>query len=107
MKEPLVIQTTLESLEDARKLAEKLLRRRLAACVQIDGPLESLYWWQGSIEQASEYRLSIKTFADLYPEAEQTILKEHPYDVPEIVAVKLSRVSDSYREWLAGEVTND
>ena len=107
MKEPLVIQTTLESLEDAKKLAEKLLQQRLAACVQVDGPVESMYWWNGAIESAQEYRLSIKTFTDLYPEAEKMILREHPYDVPEIVALKLSRVSDSYRSWMAGETGNE
>lgn len=102
--EPLLIRTTFERQEHAEEIASLLLRRRLVACAQIEGPLESMYWWKDEIVKAVEFVLSVKTVTDLYPEIESLLLKEHPYDVPEIIAQPLVQVSSSYLAWMRKEL---
>jgi periplasmic divalent cation tolerance protein len=89
---------------DVQKIASLLLDRRLAACTQINGPLESSYWWNDRIETAREWQLVIKTRGDLYAEVETAIREIHPYDVPEILAVPIAAVSPAYRMWLLGQL---
>ena len=98
-----VITVTAE-LADAQRIAALLLDRRLAACTQIHGPLESSYWWNDRIETAKEWQLVAKTRADLYPAAEAAIRESHPYDVPEILAIGIVSVSPGYRMWLLGQL---
>jgi len=98
-----VITVTAE-LADAQRIAALLLDRRLAACTQIHGPLESSYWWNDRIETAKEWQLVAKTRADLYSAAEAAIRESHPYDVPEILAVGIVSVSPGYRMWLLGQL---
>ena len=96
MNEPIRVTTTLESREDAERLATLLLKRRLVECAQINGPVRSLYWWQEEIAQSDEFILSVKTFGEVYKKVETLIVDEHPYDVPKKVAEPLNRVSASY-----------
>jgi periplasmic divalent cation tolerance protein len=96
--------TTTAAQADAERIARAVLEARLAACVQIIGPLTSLYWWQGQIEQAGEWLCLIKTRADVFTELEKTIRSLHPYDVPEIVALPVTAGSADYLAWLNGEV---
>jgi periplasmic divalent cation tolerance protein len=98
-----VITVTAEQA-DAQRIAALLLDRRLAACTQIHGPLESSYWWNDRIETAKEWQLVAKTRIDLYPAAEAAIRDSHPYDVPEILAVGIVSVSSGYRMWLLGQL---
>ena len=98
-----VITVTAE-LADAQRIAALLLDRRLAACTQIHGPLESSYWWNDRIETAREWQLVAKTKADLYAEVEGAIRESHPYDVPEILAIGIVGVSAGYRMWLLGQL---
>lgn len=102
--EPLLIRTTFERQEHAEELANLLLNRRLAACAQIEGPVESMYWWKDAIVKTVEFVLSVKTVAELYPEVESLILQKHPYDVPEIIALPLVRVSNAYLAWMKKEL---
>lgn len=102
--EPLLIRTTFERQEHAEEIAGLLLQRRLVACAQIEGPMESMYWWKDEIVKTVEFVLSVKTVADLYPEIESLLLREHPYDVPEIIALPLVRVSSSYLAWMRKEL---
>src|SRR3954454_16283611 len=99
-----VITTTAER-SDADTLAQALLERRLGACVQIGGPIDSSYWWNGRIEVAREYVLTIKTRRDLYPRLEEAILERHPYDEPEIMAFVAAHVSAGYLKWLEEQAT--
>src|SRR5436190_19643699 len=94
-----VVTTTAEK-KDADTLALAVLEKRLAACVQISGPIESRYWWNGRIEMASEWTLTIKTRRDLYKQLEKLLLELHPYDQPEIVATLVAEVSAGYLKWL-------
>lgn len=104
MPDALQVMTTTAAQADAERIARAVLEARLAACVQIIGPLTSLYWWQGQIEQAGEWLCLIKTRADVFTELEKTIRSLHPYDVPEIVALPVTAGSADYLAWLNGEV---
>lgn len=100
MSDTLLVYTTFEEKKEALSLARLLLQERLVACVQIDSPVESLYLWNGKIEEAKEYRLLMKSSASLWVELESTIKKHHSYDIPEIVAVPVSAISADYQRWL-------
>lgn len=104
MTELIQLVTTTGSREDAERIGRELVERRLAACVQIDGPLISIYRWQEAIETASEWRLKIKSLGSLFPRLEAAIRELHPYDTPEILATEVSGVSEAYRKWLKAEV---
>ena len=98
------IVTTTATQADADKIAAALVEQRLAACVQISGPIRSCYRWQGVVETAEEWRCTIKTAAGLYEQVEQAIRVLHPYQVPEILATPVVAGSHSYLEWLAEQV---
>jgi len=97
------LQTTL----DDRALAEELIRGavecRMAACGQLLGPVESTYWWNGAIEEASEWLCLFKTRAELAGPLERWISERHPYEVPEIVTLQLAGTSADYGEWVRDE----
>jgi periplasmic divalent cation tolerance protein len=98
------VVTTTENKEDANKIAKVLVERRLAACVQLVGPIQSTYWWKDSIETAQEWLCFMKTDKKLYDELEKAIKAIHPYETPEIVAMPVVAGSDDYLEWLGSEV---
>lgn len=93
------IKTTFDVEEDARKMADILINKRLVACVQI-GKIESIYTWQGKRDGAKEFLLTMKTRRGLFGKVKQEILKEHPYRVPEIVAVKICCGWKDYLKWV-------
>lgn len=97
------VVTTIDNRNTAEKIAELILKKRLAACVQIN-PCQSMYRWQGNIERAEEYLCIIKSSLNLYPELEKTIREIHPYDVPEILAVEVVAGDSDYLEWLEREL---
>jgi periplasmic divalent cation tolerance protein len=103
MAEYIEVHTTIDSREAAQKIAETLVSRRLAACVQVSGPITSTYWWQGKMEQAEEWLCTAKTRRELYDQLEQTIREVHSYDVPEILAVKVVAGNADYLNWLSQE----
>jgi periplasmic divalent cation tolerance protein len=100
-----MVITTVESADDAQKLAQTLLDHSLAACVQMDGPILSRYRWQGRLESANEYRLMIKTTSDAWPALKETLAKAHPYDEPEIIMLPIADASDGYRQWVIDETS--
>ena len=100
MKPYIQVVTTTEKRQDAEKIARFLVDEKLAACVQIVGPITSIYRWHGHVETAEEWQCLIKTRQDLYDDIEKAIKSIHPYEVPEIIALPLSNVSRDYREWL-------
>jgi periplasmic divalent cation tolerance protein len=101
---PVQIVTTAPSQAAARRIARTLVDRRLAACVQIVGPIESIYRWQGRVETAREWLCLIKTSRARFREASATIEELHPYDTPEIVALPITAGSRRYLDWLAASV---
>ena len=83
-----------------RRLARSLLEARLAASVQILGPIESHYWWREALHEAEEHLLLCKTTRASYPALEARIVAEHPYELPEIVALPLGPGLDPYLAWI-------
>ena len=96
--------TTTEKREDAEIIAREVVKKRLASCAQVVGPIKSTYWWKEKIEQTEEWLCIMKSRSDLYDELEEAIKNIHPYEVPEIVAVPIVSGSQSYLEWLDNEV---
>ena len=105
MKPCIQVVTTTDNKEDAEKIATRLVEKKLAACVQIVGPITSFYRWKGNIEKAQEWQCWIKSKEILYKEIEKEIRSVHPYEVPEIVAIPIVAGSRGYLQWLEGEVT--
>jgi periplasmic divalent cation tolerance protein len=104
MPEYIQVVTTTEHREDAQRIATLLVEERLAACVQIVGPIHSTYRWRGNIESAQEWQCWAKSRRDLYEAIEKAIRGIHPYEVPEILALPILTGSASYLAWLDGEV---
>jgi periplasmic divalent cation tolerance protein len=101
--EALLVLTNLPDAEAARALAEHLVSARLAACVNVLAPCHSVYHWQGKMESAPEVPLLIKTTSNRYAELEAAIRARHPYELPEIVAVPMSRGLPAYLSWISAE----
>ncbi len=92
--------TTLDSREAADRLAALLVEARLAACAQVTGPVASTYRWQGRTERAVEWACTLKTTLARLPVLEARIRAEHPYQVPEIVAVPIVAGDPAYLAWI-------
>jgi periplasmic divalent cation tolerance protein len=101
-KRYLQVVTTTSREEDAERIARALLEKRLTACVQIAGPITSMYWWKENLETSGEWLCSIKTREDQFAALEKAIRKVHPYEVPEIVALPIVAGSKDYLKWLQG-----
>jgi len=100
MSSYLQVFCTTDDRDEADTIAEALVGAELAACVQIAGPITSVYRWQGEVERAEEWLLLAKTTPARYEALEAAIIEAHSYDVPEIVAVPIERGSAAYLEWL-------
>jgi periplasmic divalent cation tolerance protein len=96
--------TTTASREDAERIGQAVVDQRLAACVQLVGPITSIYRWQGAIETSQEWLCLIKSRQDLYADLEAAIRRLHPYEVPEILAMPVLAGNPSYLAWLDTEV---
>ncbi len=97
------VVTTVASQEEATKIAEALLDQRLAVCVQMVGPVKSMYRWKGRIETAAEWQCWIKTRRAKYDAVAQVIRQNHTYEVPEILAIPILEGAEPYLRWLASE----
>lgn len=99
----LVVLTNLPDRGAAERLADALVEQRLAACVNILAPCRSVYRWNGAVQHDEEYPVLIKTNADRYPALEAAIRAAHPYELPEIVAVKVESGLPAYLAWVTEE----
>jgi periplasmic divalent cation tolerance protein len=96
----LLVLTTIGSEEDAARLGHNLVEQRLVACVNVVGPVRSVFLWKGKVEDESELLLLMKTRADRYAELETAIQELHPYEVPEVIAIPIERGSQAYLSWV-------
>lgn len=100
-----IVLSTCPDAATARTIATALVEKGLAACVNIVPGIESVYRWQGRLEQGSELLLIIKTKVECYTELEQTLVALHPYELPEVIAVPLSTGLPAYLEWIDTSLT--
>jgi periplasmic divalent cation tolerance protein len=101
MADYLQVTTAASNRDEANRIAAALVERQLAGCVQIVGPMRSVYRWQGRIEQADEWLCLIKTTRPQYGDVEAAIRELHSYECPEIIATPIEAGSEAYLAWLA------
>ena len=101
--EVLLVFSNLPDEATARRVAASLVESRLAACVSVLAPCVSTYRWQGAVEHATEVPVLIKTTVQRYAELEVALRAQHPYELPEIVAVPVARGLPAYLDWVSAE----
>ena len=99
----LLVLTNLPDRAAAERLADTLIEKRVAACVNILAPCRSVYRWKGAVQHDEEHPVLIKTTAERYPELERAVRAGHPYELPEIIAVPIERALPAYLDWVAAE----
>lgn len=99
----LLVLTNLPDRAAAERLADLVVAKNLAACVNILAPCRSVYRWKGEVQHDDEHPLLIKTTTERYGALEQTLRDGHPYELPEIIAVPIERGLPAYLEWVATE----
>ena len=102
----LIAWTSVDSEKIAESLAAGLIEARLAACVQIDGPIASHFRWEGRPQRAVEYRLTIKFLPERQLELEAWMTSRHPYATPEWVVVEAEHVAEKYLSWARANSTS-
>jgi periplasmic divalent cation tolerance protein len=107
MHQILAVLTNVPDVETAQRIARELVSQGLAACVNILPGVQSVYRWQGSVEEAHEIPLLIKTSAARYPALEAALKALHPYEIPEIIALPITAGLPAYLAWVASETTKD
>ena len=104
MSEALIVFSTCPNLEEARKIGRATVEEGLAACVQVLPQIQSIYRWQGVVEESCEALLLFKTTAELFGGLERRIAQLHSYDTPEVLAVPVSAGAARYLAWLGDSV---
>jgi len=106
-QQAIAVFITAPNPEEAAELAEMLVGKRLAACVQIMREMQSIFRWQGKVEWQREVLLIAKTVSSKFAELESEVTKLHSYETPEIVAFPLTHGSRPYLEWVAASVSGE
>ena len=104
MPDEKLIISTASSKEEASKIAGVLIREQFAACVNIAGPIESVYRWQGSVETSQEFLLLIKTTSTRSADVIKRVRELHSYELPEAIEVNIEGGSADYLKWIAESV---
>jgi periplasmic divalent cation tolerance protein len=100
-----MVITTVATAQEAETVASALIDQSLAACVQLDGPITSLYRWAGKVEKSTEFRLMIKTSRTAWPTLREKLASLHSYEEPEIILVAIDDVSEGYRRWVIDQTS--
>ncbi|MFD4247125.1 divalent-cation tolerance protein CutA [Streptomyces sp. NPDC058525] len=100
-----IAQTTIDGEHRAAELARGAVEARLAACAHIDAPLTAAYRWKGTVETATEWRISYKTTRSRLPALSAWVTQEHGYDVPEWIVLAVETGSPEYLAWITEETT--
>lgn len=104
MTDKVVILVTASSQEECRKIATRLIEERLAACVNIAQPVQSVYRWEGEVEESREFLMFIKTNRNLFPQVKAEISQVHSYQTPEIICLPIIDGSPNYLHWINDSV---
>ena len=102
----LLVLTNLPDRAAAERLADALIEKRVAACVNILAPCRSVYRWQGSVQHDEEHPMLIKTTEERYAALEAAIRAGHPYELPEIIALPIERGLPAYLDWVSAETAD-
>jgi periplasmic divalent cation tolerance protein len=102
--QPVIVLTTVPADSDAGSFARQLVEERLAACVNVLPAMESVYRWQGAIEQASERQIIMKTTAARVDDLKKRVAQLHSYDVPELLVLPIAGGGEAYLNWIAASV---
>jgi periplasmic divalent cation tolerance protein len=107
-KKTRVVLVTCGSIVEARRIAGKVVRKRLAACANIVlGPIQSIYRWKGKVESAREVLMVLKTTEKHLAELEKAVKQSHSYDVPEFLALPITAGSREYLAWVTESVSRE
>ncbi|MEM8677866.1 MAG: divalent-cation tolerance protein CutA [Planctomycetota bacterium] len=101
MEQLIQLLTTVNDKATAQSIARTLVQKQLAACVQIDGPIESCYRWKGNIQVSEEWRCTIKSRQDRLPALQQELKDLHPYELPEVLCLAVIGASKPYYDWVS------
>jgi len=99
----IVVITTTDSREEAQRIARAMVEKRLAACAQVSGPIESHFHWDNRIDRAEEWQCKFKTAQGKYPELERAIVEMHSYEVPQVVAFPVTMAFKAFAQWVYEE----
>jgi periplasmic divalent cation tolerance protein len=102
-----LILSTVSTKDEGQHIARALLERRLVACVNIVGPIESIYRWKGEVENSQEFLMMIKTESEKFEAVKEAIRSLHSYEVPEIVQIPIENGLPSYLTWISEAVGSD
>ncbi|MDO9151271.1 MAG: divalent-cation tolerance protein CutA [Methylotenera sp.] len=101
----LLVLTNVPDTETASLLAETLITQKLAACVNILSPCQSIYIWEGNVERANEIPMLIKTTQLQYDALQAAIIKAHPYELPEIISINVDGGLHQYLQWVTTQLS--
>jgi periplasmic divalent cation tolerance protein len=104
MNDLIIVFCTFPDLGNARETGTALVESQLAACVNLIPAVESIYRWEGKVETAAEVLAIFKTTPSCWPRFESRLRELHPYDVPEIVALRPEQVTEAYARWVGKSV---
>ncbi len=96
----IVVLTIIDDIDKGRRIAKLIIDKKLSACVNIVGPIQSTFVWRGKVEDSKEWLCLIKTRKDLYKKLEELIIKIHPYVIPEIIYFEICGGFDKYFNWI-------
>ena len=100
MSKFIIVSSTIDSEEQAEKIAMALLEKQAVACVQVNGPVTSRYRWKGEIVERQEWNFCAKAREEDFNWIEQIIQEMHPYEVPEVISTPINVINDDHRDWL-------
>ena len=104
MTDKIVILVTAGTLRESKKIARHLVEERLAACINITAPVQSLYRWKGKVNEEREFLMVIKSSRGLFAEIQAAIRKLHSYTTPEIICLPIVDGSPDYLQWISDSV---
>jgi periplasmic divalent cation tolerance protein len=100
-----VVFMTASDKKEALKIVRRLLDERLIACANIVGPVSSLFWWEGKIDEASEFLVIMKSRKDLFKRLSERVKETHSYEVPEVLELPITEGLPSYLEWIGASLS--
>ncbi|HYG99289.1 MAG TPA: divalent-cation tolerance protein CutA [Terriglobales bacterium] len=107
MTDKRIVMTTAGSRQEAQRIARTLVESRLAACVNVAGPIESVYRWKDNVESAQEWLLIIKSTGSAFERVRRTIQELHSYELPECIMLSIDNGSEEYLNWIGDSVLSD